>query len=307
MARLYWWDRVGWTYFPGDRGPFAPGGLTGFHVWVPDMNRRHAMSLAGIAALAAAMPIRTANASPLPPPTAPPPGGYIFQDEFDGPAGSAPNYSKWEPAYERESMEDPTFWELPENVGQYRDDRRNVFLDGKSNLVLRAANDGNTYYSGKLFGKWRGGIGHTWEARMKLNCLTPGCWPAWYMANNSPVNGGEVDLMEWYGNGHWAAGTTVHAKLNGGEHVSEGITVDSGWHTWRVQWDDAGMRFWKDYVDGAQPYFDVQANSLPDWQFNEPGYQMFPILGLAVTGSGGGDPGPGTYPADMLVDYVRVW
>ena len=156
-------------------------------------------------------------------------------------------------------MEDPTFWELPENVGQYRDDRRNLFVDGKSNLVLRAAKDGNTYYSGKVFGKCRGGIGHTWEARIKLNCLTPGCWPAWYMANNSPDNGGEVDLMEWYGNGHWAAGTAVHAKLNGGEHVSHGITVDSAWHTWRVQWDDAGMRFWKDYADGAQPYFNVPA------------------------------------------------
>jgi hypothetical protein len=29
------------------------------------------------------------------------------------------------------------------------------------------------------------------------------------------------------------------------------------------------MRFWEDYVDGAQPYFDVPAKSLPDWQFNE--------------------------------------
>jgi len=25
-----------------------------------------------------------------------------------------------------------------------------------------------------------------------------------YLANNSPVNGGEVDIMEWYGNGSWA-------------------------------------------------------------------------------------------------------
>ena len=116
-------------------------------------------------------------------------------------------------------MQDPTFWELPENVGQYRDDRRNVFVDGKSNLVLRAAKDGKTYYSGKVFGKWRGGIGHTWEARIKLNCLTAGCWPAWYMANNNPEVGGEIDVMEWYGNGNWAAGTTVHANLNGGEHV----------------------------------------------------------------------------------------
>jgi hypothetical protein len=73
-----------------------------------------------------------------------------------------------------------------------------------------------------------------------------------------------------YGNGHWAPGTAVHAKLNGGEHSSQTIAVDSAWHTWRVQWDDAGMRFWKDYVAGAQPYFDVPAGSLPDWQFNDP-------------------------------------
>ena len=134
-------------------------------------------------------------------------------------------------------MEDPTFWELPGNVGQYRDDRRNVYVDGKSNLVLHAAKDGDTFYSGKLFGKYRGPIGTTWEARIKLNCLTPGAWPAWYLANNSPVNGGEVDIMEWYGNGSWAPGTTVHAKLNGGEHVSQTIAVDSAWHTWRAQWD----------------------------------------------------------------------
>ena len=98
-------------------------------------------------------------------------------------------------------MEDPTYWELPQNVGQYRDDRRNMFLDGQSNLVFRAAKDGDTYFSGKLFGEYRGPIGTTWEARIKLNCLTPGCWPAWYLANNNPVNGGEVDIMEWYGNG----------------------------------------------------------------------------------------------------------
>jgi len=37
------------------------------------------------------------------------------------------------------------------------------------------------------------------------------------------------------------------------------------------------------------------------------GYPLFPILKLAVAGSGGGDPAPGTYPAEMLVDWVRVW
>ncbi len=113
-------------------------------------------------------------------------------------------------ALERESMQDPTFWELPENVGQYRDDRRNVYVDGKSNLVFHAAKDGKTYYSGKVFGKWRGGIGHIWEARIKLDCLTAGCWPAWYLANNSPVNGGEVDIMEWVGRTPTRIFGTIH-------------------------------------------------------------------------------------------------
>ena len=133
----------------------------------------------GLAAVPA-IPGTKALAVPPQPPAAPPGGTtYLFHDEFDGPAGSAPDSSKWTVARARESMEDPTFWELPENVGQYRDDRRNLFLDGKSNLVLRAAKDGDTYYSGKLFGRYRGGINTTWEARVKFNCLTPGCWPAW--------------------------------------------------------------------------------------------------------------------------------
>ena len=58
---------------------------------------------------------------------------------------------------------------------------------------------------------------------------------------------------------------------------------------------------------GAQPYFDVPADSLPDWQFNDPGFQLSPVLDLAAAGSGGGDPGAGSYPADMLIDWVRVW
>jgi len=268
------------------------------------------MLMTGLGALAAAVRLPEAHASVSNAPAAPPGGApvnYIFQDDFTGPAGSAPDPAKWLVAKAREPMEDPTFWELPENVGQYRNDRRNVYIDGNSNLVLHAAKDGKTYFSGKVFSTFYGGIGHTWEARIKLNCLTPGSWPAWYLSNDNPVNGGEVDIMEWYGNGKWAPGTAVHANLNGGNHASQTISVDSGWHTWRCTWDDAGMRFWRDYVDGAQPYFSVPAHSLPDWQFNDPGFTLAPVLDLAVAGSGGGDPGPGTYPADMLIDWVRVW
>ena len=137
--------------------------------------------------------------------------------------------------------------------------------------------------------------------------MTNGCWPAWWLSNDHPVVGGEVDLVEWYGNQNWPSGTTVHAREDGTSFATQPWPVDSAWHTWRVSWTDAGMSFWMDYVDGMPPYFEVPANSLDDWPFNLPDYRVFPVLNLAVSGSGGGDPAGGIYPADMLVDYVRVW
>jgi beta-glucanase (GH16 family) len=118
---------------------------------------------------------------------------------------------------------------------------------------------------------------------------------------------GEIDVLEWFGNGEWPPNTTVHARSDGKTLSTKFIAVDNEWHTWRCQWDEAGFRFWQDYVDGAAPYFEVPAFSIKPWPFNQPGYQMFPILNLAVGGPGGGDPSAGTYPADMLVDWVRVW
>ncbi|KAA8960150.1 glycoside hydrolase family 16 protein [Mycobacterium sp.] len=277
---------------------------------MPELDRRAVMLMAGIGVLAAAIPLPRARAGRLPAPAAPgnpAAGAYVFHDEFDGPAGSAPDPAKWTVARARESMKDPTFWERPENVGQYRDSRQNVFLDGKSNLVLRAAKDGDTYYSGKVQSRWHGGMGHTWEARVKLNCLTAGCWPAWWLGNDDPGREGEVDILEWYGNGNWPAATTVHTKANGSQWATHNLTLDSAWHTWRCQWDESGMRFWEDYAEGAAPYFTVAAHSIADWPFNDPGYTMFPVFNLAVAGSGGGDPRGGTYPAELLVDWIRVW
>jgi beta-glucanase (GH16 family) len=281
------------------------------------MDRRSMMLFTGIAALGAAMPVPAAQAYPsrpvarLPPPAAPPPATapptYLFHDEFDGPAGSAPDPAKWSVAKFRETIKNPVFLDRPENMGQYRDDRQHVFLDGKSNLVIRATRQGRKYVSGKVTGNWRGDIGHTWEARVKLNCLTAGCWPAWWLLNDDPDSGGEVDLVEWYGNGNWPSGTTVHARLDGTSFATQPFDVDGGWHIWRVTWNDTGMYFWRDYVQGADPYFQVPANSLDDWPFNNPGFQLAPVLNLAVGGSGGGDPSTGTYPADLLVDWVRVW
>src|SRR6185369_1018666 len=81
----------------------------GFIPRVAELNRRSVMWMTGLGALAAAIPVPEAVASVSKEdapagrgqaPEAPPPGGaavtYLFQDDFDGPAGSAPDASKWE-------------------------------------------------------------------------------------------------------------------------------------------------------------------------------------------------------------------
>jgi beta-glucanase (GH16 family) len=74
-----------------------------------------------------------------------------------------------------------------------------------------------------------------------------------------------------------------------------------------VTWNQSGFYFWEDYVDGTEPYFSVPTIGIEDlndpirkWPFGDADYTMFPVLNLAVGGSGGGDPASGAYPADML-------
>jgi Glycosyl hydrolases family 16 len=274
------------------------------------MDRRRMLLTTGLGMLAAAAatPVPEARAYPAPPEAPAGAGGpYIFQDEFDGPAGAGPDPGKWTV----QTWQDDVF---PQVDGIYRDDRRNVFLDGNSNLVLRATQEMGQYYTGKLRGNFHSMINQTWEARIKLDCLYPGLWAAFWGVNEDPEPDGEVDIFEWYGNGNWPAGTTVHAASNGKTWEGKSIPglVDGGWHTWRMQWAQDGFHFSR---DGA-PYFSVPpkpihvAGGAPDdfrWPFSNPGYWMTPMFTLAVGGVGAGDPARGTYPASMLVDYLRIW
>ncbi len=268
--------------------------------------------MTGMGMLAAAVRVPEAHAYPSPPaaPSVGDAGPYIFQDEFDGPAGAGPDRAKWTV----QTWQDDVF---PPVAGIYRDDRRNVFLDGNSNLVLCATQEMGNYFSGKLRGNFRSMINQTWEARIKLDCLFPGLWPSFWGVNEDPVPDGEIDVFEWYGNGQWPPGTTVHAASNGKTWEGKSIPglVDGGWHTWRMRWDEDGFKFWRDYVDGAKPYFSVppkpiQVHGSPGdmrWPFNNPGYWLTPMFTLAVGGVGAGDPALGTFPAAMLIDYIRIW
>ena len=268
------------------------------------MDRRSAMVMAGLGLAAVAVPANAgANPEPPlpgppPPPGAPPPAPMpptsgcapapaapfgapppaaavpgVLGDEFDGPAGAPPNPALWTVAQRRELIKNPVFWDRPENMGQYRDDREHVFLDGNSNLVIRATREApGTYISGKVVGNFAAPINHTFEARVKMECLTPGAWPAWWVVNENKPRGGEVDLVEWYGNMEWPSGTTVHARLDGTSFATMPVPVDDQWHTWRMTWNTSGMYFWRDYEPGMEPYFEVPAFSHRRLGVQRPGF-----------------------------------
>jgi len=274
---------------------------------VPELNRRNLMLMTGAAALAAALPVPRAAAEPDPPGSdAAAPTDFLFVDDFEGPAGASPDRSKWTVVSWNEPVTPPV-------LGLYRDDPRNVSLDGNGNLAIRATKEGDTYFTGRVESRIKIGINHTWEARIQLP-MAPGLWPAYWLVNiedtpdgRGPLPDGEVDIVEWYGNGEWAPGTSVHARSDGKTWNAHRWPVDGAWHTYRCRWDEKGFDFWMDDFSGP-PYFHVPAGPIAGaWPFNDPGYLLFTMLNLAVGGPGGGDPNFGAVSPAMLVDYIRVW
>lgn len=273
------------------------------------MNRRTFLSAAAATGATAALAQCTSCGGTA---TARPAFRYAFADDFEGPAGSAPDPSKW--AYDLGGGG----WGGKE-LEVYTSSRENSFLDGNGNLVIRATKSVQTtagrsttvYRSARLktlgkFSKYHG----TFEARIKLD-VARGLWPAWWMIGvNFPKVGwpkcGEVDILENYGSS-FLVNTSVHTPDNAGTNVltdQSAITVDDEWHTWRVWWDPVsdGFTFYKDGLK----YLAVEPEQMANWCYGS-GVPMFMVLNLAIGGSAGTPPDSVQFPVDLLVDYVRVW
>jgi beta-glucanase (GH16 family) len=237
------------------------------------------------------------------------PTSYAFADEFDGPAGSSPDPSKWK--------YDIGGGGWGSNQLQiYTSSRENSFLDGKGNLVIRATRTiersadriTTTYHSARLttlgnFSRYHG----MFEARIKLD-IQRGLWPAWWaIGADFPQVGwpacGEVDMVENYGGP--VVETSVHTPDSTGNDVltkHADIVVDNEWHTWRMRWNPGGFTFYK---DGAA-YLTVKPTQLANWCFSSR-VPLSMALDLAVGGSIGDPPDSVRFPVDFLIDYVRVW
>ncbi|GAA2129726.1 ricin-type beta-trefoil lectin domain protein [Streptomyces synnematoformans] len=280
---------------------------------------RQAVLVATAAAAVLAVPLpAAAGAAPALEPggSAAAPYAVTFEDNFDGPAGSAVDGGKW-------------LTETGDNVNNherqyYTAGNANAALDGQGNLVItaRRENPGNyqcwygrcEYTSARLntSGRFTTTYGHV-EARMKLP-RGQGMWPAFWMLGNDigqvgwPASG-EIDVMENVG---FEPGT-VHGTLHGPGYsgsggIGAGYTLPGGqqfadaFHTFAMDWSPNRIT-WS--VDG-----NVYQTRTPadlggrDWVFDKP---FFLILNLAVGGYWPGDPdGSTVFPQRLVVDHVRV-
>jgi beta-glucanase (GH16 family) len=247
----------------------------------------------------------TPTSSNTPPATSP----QTWADEFDGPANTLPDPSKW--TYD---LGNNNGWGNRE-LETYTNSLQNVHLDGAGRLVIHVDRSGSTYTSARI--KTQGLISARYgriEARIRLP-FGQGIWPAfWMLGTNITTVGwpqcGEIDIMENIGREPSINHGSIHGPgYSGGNSISGLYTLPAGtrfsddFHVFAVQWAPQTITF---FVDGTA-YRTVTPSSLPpggSWVFDNP---FFVILNVAVGGNFPGSPDDTTqFPQEMLVDYVRV-
>jgi beta-glucanase (GH16 family) len=239
-----------------------------------------------------------------------------WQDEFDGPAGTTFDHTKWT------ADTGGNGWGNQEREF-YTTSTQNVALDGNGHLVITARVDSGhicwygpcRYTSARL--KTQGLFAQTYgrfEARIKIP-RGQGMWPAWWMLGvNIETVGwptcGEIDVMENIGREPSIVHGTAHGPgYSGGNGIGAPDTLSQGafaddFHIYAVSWQPNEVD-WS--VDG-HVYRRMRPADLPggtQWVFDQ---AFFLLLNVAVGGSWPGDPdATTTFPQQMVVDYVRVY
>jgi beta-glucanase (GH16 family) len=237
-----------------------------------------------------------------------------FEDDFDGAAGSKPDPLTWLPD------EGGTGWGNKEL--QYYTRGENTYLDGQGALVIeaRARSDGYTcwygpcnYTSGKLTTQQSRQVSFVQQyGRFEARINAPpgaGLWPAfWLLGENIDTVGhpecGEIDVVETLGRRTSEVQQHAHGPgLNfGSAYDLPGGRSVTDWHTYSIEWSPQAIE-WQ--VDGETTRTLTREGAGTGWVFDHPFYIL---INLAVGGDWPGSPNSETvFPAQMLVDYVRVY
>jgi beta-glucanase (GH16 family) len=239
-----------------------------------------------------------------------------WADEFEGPAGSVPDQTKWN--YDIGG----NGWGNNE-LETYTSRSDNAFLDGEGHLIIKVIKENfrgpdgirRNYTSARLLTKGRFTQRYgRFEARIRVP-FGQGIWPAFWMlgANIDEVNWpncGEIDIMENIGREPGTNHGSLHgpgysggSSLTGLYNLAAGQKFSDDFHTFAVEWEPAAVRF---YVDDNLYLTKLPADaSGRSWVFDHP---FFIILNVAVGGNFPGNPDSSTtFPQIMTVDYVRVY
>lgn len=215
---------------------------------------------------------------------------------------------------------DPTKWELcPE---QQRHGKLDVWdnemtmLDGKGHLILRAVWDeeNNRVRSGAIRsrGRFEAGYGY-YEASIKFP-VAPGSWGAFWMMcgnvtseENGSVDGVEIDIVETLANGsgacssalHWDGYKEAHKYVSSGD-ISKFDIYDGNFHTFALERTAESYVF---YIDGEITWYVTPDMCEP---CPEDGHILLTVEATDWLGAGTPE-SIAALPADMVVDYVRVY
>ncbi|MGD0521037.1 MAG: family 16 glycosylhydrolase [Terracidiphilus sp.] len=255
-----------------------------------------------------------------------PSGTLVWSDEFSNSTGenAQPDPRFW--AYDtrtngNKELENNCAW--GSNAPPCSTGHPNAYVgaDGYLHIVAEQPSAG-VYTSAQLKSQ---GLFSFQYGRFEARALVPeaqGMWPAvWLMGNNIVTVDwpacGEMDVLERTNaakSPDWNQGS-IHGPgfigpSLGAVYNYPGGQTAAGWHTYGMIWSRGSIAYYVD--DPAHPYVTYTPESIKSlpgaaWPFDA-GQSSFIILNLAIGGDWPGNPNAGTpFPAEMLVDYVRVY
>lgn len=172
----------------------------------------------------------------------------------------------------------------------------------------------NRYSSSRLVSRNKADFTYgRFEARIKLP-TGRGLWPAFWMLPTDNAYGvwpksGEIDIMEQVGYDPFKIHVSVHTEAYNHQRGTQKTastdvpTAVSDFHLYRVDWTPYAVR---GYVDDVKVFEFVNSGGSARWPFDK---RFHMILNIAVGGTWGGSNGvdDSIFPAQMQVDYVRVY
>jgi beta-glucanase (GH16 family) len=240
----------------------------------------------------------------------------VWQDEFNLPAGSAPDSSIW--------VSENGDGSKAAAGGGWGNRERQYYIPTLAKITsagalqidatTTGANEYNCYYKGPC--EWisskyitKGKLGFKYgriEARIK-GPVGAGTWGAFWMLGADIDERqwpwcGEIDVTELVGKSPNTAYGYLHGLLSGG-FGGRGTTVDmpngfaDDYHTYAVDWLPDSIDW---YVDGV--LFGSQQKKDKDWVFD---HEFYLVMNLAIGGNLGGPIESGLKQADISFDWIR--